>query len=539
MNANPPDSSAHSHPLDVIRVDSRSFAVPFPSSDVIRGSEILGAAMSNSHCQPDLLTSALAERLSEQQEEELSAHLSECIACRDELERLAGQRQHWERVQTALRRTPNPDNVAAAVSADGSHRHEWACDFAVNFLKPSQREDALGRLDDIDILDVIGVGGMGIVLKGFQPELNRPVAVKVLAPHLATSGAARQRFAREAQAAAAIMHPNVMPILAVNSTGSLPYLVMPFVACESLQQRLDRDGGLPIVDVLQIGLQVSRGLAAAHAQGLIHRDVKPANILLEKGVNRALLTDFGLARAADDASLTRSGVIAGTPQFMSPEQARGESIDPRSDLFSLGSVLYAMCAGRAPFRAETSYGILRRVTDDPPRSLRDVRPEVPPWLERLTARLHAKRAADRYESAESLAELLEQCVAHLEQPTAATLPAELRTGIIHARRGRRWLVAGAATLLAGATALGVLWMLPAGRLPPEARRGSEGTHAERGSATEQQGVAGTGPSLAREAPEHAATESEFARWNDGLDDQLRAAEAEAETLREQMKRPWQ
>lgn len=495
--------------------------------------------MSNPYCQPDLLTSALAERLSEQQEEELSAHLSECIACRDELERLAGQRQHWEQVQTALRRTPNSDSKSPTDGTVGSHRHEWACDFAVNFLKPSQREDALGRLDDIDILDVIGVGGMGIVLKGFQPELNRPVAVKVLAPHLATSGAARQRFAREAQAAAAIMHPNVMPILAVNSTGSLPYLVMPFVACESLQQRLDRDGGLPIVDVLQIGLQVARGLAAAHAQGLIHRDVKPANILLEKGVNRALLTDFGLARAADDASLTRSGVIAGTPQFMSPEQARGESIDPRSDLFSLGSVLYAMCAGRAPFRAETSYGILRRVTDDDPRSLQDVRPESPAWLTSLIARLHAKRAADRFESAESLAELLEQCLAHIEQPTAAPLPAELRTGIIHARRGRRWLVAGAATLLAGATALGVLWMLPAARNSPEARRVSEGTGADRGSATEHQVGAGTGPSAAREAPEHAATESEFARWNDGLDDQLRAAEAEAETLREQMERPWQ
>ncbi|MFO1096315.1 MAG: serine/threonine-protein kinase [Planctomycetaceae bacterium] len=425
-------------------------------------------------CQPDLLAGALAERLSEQQEEQLAQHLSECAACRDELERMAGDLDEWQLVQTALRNTPAPESVIPGEESHGHIRHEWAVDFAVNFLKPSQREDALGRLDDIDILSVIGAGGMGIVLKGFQPELNRPVAVKVLAPHLATSGAARQRFGREAQAAAAIMHPNVMPILAVYSSGRLPYLVMPYVACESLQQRLDRDGQLPVLDALRIGLQVARGLAAAHAQGLIHRDVKPANILLEKGVNRALLTDFGLARAADDASLTRSGVIAGTPQFMSPEQARGESIDLRSDLFSLGSVLYTMCAGRAPFRAETSYGILRRVTDDIPRPLRDIRPEVPDWLDLLVATLHAKRADDRYAGAEAVAALLEQCLAHLEQPTLAPLPAELRQQPPRARRRRGALIAGAATLLTIAASLGVLWHASPRSPPPGREAGRDG-----------------------------------------------------------------
>ena len=479
--------------------------------------------MSHSHCQPDLLTSALAERLSEQQEEELSQHLSVCADCRNELERLAGQQRDWQQVQTALRHTPSPETINPDEDV-GSHRHEWACDFAVNFLKPTTAKGGLGRLDDIDILDVIGVGGMGIVLKGFQPELNRPVAVKVLAPHLATSGAARQRFAREAQAATAIMHPNVMPILAVNSSGNLPYLVMPFVACESLQQRLERDGGLPIVDNLQIGLQVARGLAAAHAQGLIHRDVKPANILLEKGVNRALLTDFGLARAADDASLTRSGVIAGTPQFMSPEQARGESIDPRSDLFSHGSVLYTMCAGRAPFRAETSYGILRRVTDDAPRPLRDIRPEVPPWLESLIARLHAKHAADRFDSAESLVELLEQCLAHLEQPTLAPLPAALGQPHIHARRGRRWLIAGAATLLATATALAAFWNQRTDQQPPAARIVTKGPN--------ENVAAGPVP------PATPEQESEFATWDDGLDAEIQAAASEAENLRVQIEQPW-
>ncbi len=266
---------------------------------------------------------------------------------------------------------------------------------------------------------------MGVVLKGFEEELNRPVVVKMLAPHLASSGAARKRFAREAQAAAVIVHPNVMPILTVNSAGRLPYLVMPYMACESLQQRIDREGPLEILDALRISHQVACGLAAAHSQGLVHRDVKPANILLERGVDRVMLTDFGLARAADDASLTRTGVIAGTPQFMSPEQARGEAVDARSDLFCLGSVMYVLCAGRPPFRAETSYGVLRRVTDEEPRLLRELNPAIPDWLESIISRLHSKSPADRFQSAEVAAEVLEQCLAHVQQPAVVPLPAGL------------------------------------------------------------------------------------------------------------------
>jgi serine/threonine-protein kinase len=249
-----------------------------------------------------------------------------------------------------------------------------------------------------------------------------------------------------------------MPILSVCSSGGLPYLVMPFVACESLQQRLDRDGALDVVDVLRIGMQTARGLAAAHAQGLVHRDVKPANILLEKGVDRVLLTDFGLARAADDATLTRSGVIAGTPQFMSPEQAKGEPVDARSDLFSLGSVLYAACAGRPPFRAESTYGILRRITDSPARSLREIDPRVPDWLEGIVVRLHAKEPGQRFPSADEVADLLERCVAHVQQP-ATPLPGGLRPPqrrFFTTRRSIRRVAATAAVLVAAAVAAVVL-----------------------------------------------------------------------------------
>ena len=171
-----------------------------------------------------------------------------------------------------------------------------------------------------------------------------------------------------------------------------------------------------------MAMQIASGLAAAHAQGLVHRDIKPANILLEDGVERLKITDFGLARAADDASLTRTGVIAGTPQFMSPEQARGELVDHRSDLFSLGSVMYAMCTGRPPFRAETSYGMLQRICEGQPREIRDVNPEIPEWLAAFVSRLHAKDPAERFQTAGEVAQLLEQCLANLRQPEAAPFP---------------------------------------------------------------------------------------------------------------------
>src|SRR5206468_237440 len=141
------------------------------------------------------------------------------------------------------------------------------------------------------------------------------------------------------------------------------------------------------------------GLAAAHAQGLVHRDVKPANILLENGIERVRLTDFGLARAADDASLTQSGVVAGTPEYMAPEQAAGGTVDHRADLFSLGSVLYAMCAGRPPFRAGGTLAVLKRVCEEAPRPLPEVNPEVPDWLVGIIARLQAKDPADRFQTA--------------------------------------------------------------------------------------------------------------------------------------------
>ncbi len=181
-------------------------------------------------------------------------------------------------------------------------------------------------------------------------RLERIVALKVLAAPFAASGAARQRFAREARAAAAVRDEHVIDIHAVRDDAPVPYLVMEFVAGCTLEGLLRHGGPLEVKQILRIGVQVASGLAAAHQHGLIHRDVKPANILLENGVQRVKLTDFGLARAADDVTMTQSGIIAGTPLYMAPEQAAGEPIDARADLFSLGSVLYELCTGRPAFR---------------------------------------------------------------------------------------------------------------------------------------------------------------------------------------------
>lgn len=227
---------------------------------------------------------------------------------------------------------------------------------------------------------MIGCGGMGIVLKAYDAALNRYSAIKVLATHYASSTAARQRFARESRATAAVIHDNVIAIHGVSEYNGLPYLVMPYVKGESLQKRINRTGRMTVEEILRISIQTARGLAAAHNQGLVHRDIKPGNILLPLDIERVMITDFGLARAADDASLTRSGLIAGTPQYMSPEQARGDGLDSRSDLFSLGSVMYAICTGEPPFQAETPYGVLRKITDSVARPVREINPDVPHWL---------------------------------------------------------------------------------------------------------------------------------------------------------------
>jgi serine/threonine-protein kinase len=338
-----------------------------------------------------------------------------------QLEHLAGGKEWWTTTETALRDVAqqseaDPPKPSYKPATDHVAENSWLNKISVNgFLGPYRLET------------VIGHGGTGVVAMAFDTQLQRRVAIKVLFPHLASNGAAKQRFAREAQAAATVVHPSVVPIHAVDAQHDPPYLIMAYVPGGSLQQRLDSQGGLDVVEILRIALQVCEGLAAAHSQGLVHRDVKPANILLEAGTDRVLLSDFGLARALDDATLTASGYVAGTPPYMSPEQARGDNVDQRSDLFSVGSLMYAMATGRAPFQGNSPLTVLQRVCNQPTPSVRTGNEALPAWLDRLVALCHAKQPKDRIADAQQLAEILRQCLAHVQRPSVFPLPSCLRT----------------------------------------------------------------------------------------------------------------
>ena len=275
-----------------------------------------------------------------------------------------------------------------------------------------------GVLGHYRLQSVIGRGGMGLVVRAHDTRLDRDVAIKVLATTVPDDTATHERFLREARAAAAVRHTNVVTIYAVEIISDIPFLVMELVDGVTLDKYLQQTGKLSPGEIVSLAAQIAEGLASAHRQGLIHRDVKPANVLLERdtkdlsGVQplsswHVRIADFGLARIAADRKLTNSGLIAGTPQYMSPEQANGKEIDARSDLFSLGSVMYAMCAGEDAFRGDSALGVLRQVADHPARALRDISPQTPDWLVETVEKLMAKSPEDRFQSAGELARLLD------------------------------------------------------------------------------------------------------------------------------------
>jgi serine/threonine-protein kinase len=393
----------------------------------------------------------LQERLPALEQSEVVGHLDHCQSCQETLEGLAAEKPWWDELRRLPLTEAWPNAFAAeadSIQSDpqaperGNSHPGYEVGLPFDFLDPADDPAHLGCLGPFGITAVLGRGGMGIVFKGMDVALNRPVAIKVLSPHFASSGAARKRFAREAQAAAAVVHEHVVAIHRVDTWKGLPYLVMSLVDGRSLQERLDAEGSLGLREILRIGMQTAAALAAAHAQGLVHRDVKPANILLENGVERVKITDFGLARAVDDASLTQSGVIAGTPHYMAPEQAQGESVDHRADLFSLGSVLYALCTGHPPFRANSAMAVLRRVCDEQPRPVRSLNPDVPLWLAAVIDKLLAKDPTDRYQTAAEVADLLEGCLAHMQQPDIHPLPRQIdeQSSTRRSLRHPQWLI---------------------------------------------------------------------------------------------------
>lgn len=360
---------------------------------------------------------------SQAEDDNITDHLGRCETCQQRIQHIVTKGEGWQDWQKKMEEFP--DDVGLNTTDSGQFS-EIGSEFSTTRLKkllaPTENPRALGKLGRFEIEAIIGQGGTGIVFRAFDQSLNRNVAVKLLTPGFSHVAAVRNRFEREGRAIAAVRDPQVIEVYGVDEYDGLPYIVMQYVPDGSLQKRLDQEGQLPPKEICRIALQIAKGLVAAHRQGIVHRDIKPANILLEDGTGRAIVTDFGLARVADEATVTCSGTIAGTPQYMSPEQACGKPLDFRSDLFSLGSVMYTMATGSTPFDGETLMGVVHKVCNDDPLPVRQLNPDIPRWLEAFIVRLLAKNAADRFQSAKIVVEILEGELAYLQTPSALPRP---------------------------------------------------------------------------------------------------------------------
>ena len=281
---------------------------------------------------------------------------------------------------------------------------------------PARLAQALGEAYTLE--GEVGRGGMGVVYRARDERLQRRVAIKVLPPELAFQSDIRARFTREAQTAAKLSHPHIVPIHTVGEGQGLVYFVMGYVDGESVAARIKRRGQLPVEEVRRIMKETADALSAAHALGVVHRDIKPDNILLEGTRGRVMVTDFGIAKAlsqSSGATLTGAGVAIGTPSFMSPEQAAGEKeIDGRTDLYSLGIVAFQMLTGELPFYAPTVAGILMKQITEPAPDLRTRRPDAPEDLALAVSRCLEKDPQNRWPTADSLRRALETA------PSAAT-----------------------------------------------------------------------------------------------------------------------
>ncbi len=440
---------------------------------------------------PDRLEAAINGHLTEVEQSDIIKHLDGCNLCQSVIEKIAvgsshiisvgeitaqkppGDSAYWSalsRVEEEMKnnittvvphleeRTRQSDGVNKNGIGNGSTskiRKPASPLDGLPYLEPSTEQGVLGYLDHFKIISVVGRGGMGVVLEAIDTRLSRTVAIKVLDPQLSNNEVAQGRFCREARAAAAVGHENVVTIHHVeyDEERGISYIVMHFVRGRSLQEWLDMEEKLSIIDVVRIAGSVAAGLAAAHANHLIHRDVKPANILIDKQTGRVMLTDFGLARGHEDVKLTQTGFVAGTPLYMSPEQARGEVIvDPRSDLFSLGGVLYTMLTGRPPFPGNSAFGVLRGVTDNPHRPVQEIRTDTPDWLANLLDRLLAKSPVERPSSAQEVSKFLQDQYVRL-----AVIPASSPKNInLGTPRRRTWFTRHATQILAAAGAVGLI-----------------------------------------------------------------------------------
>ncbi|MFO0871319.1 MAG: serine/threonine-protein kinase [Pirellulales bacterium] len=442
------------------------------------------------------LVAHLEERNDGPQRERIASHLSTCAECRHAAD--------W--LRTHLLKDTSGDPQPFLTTCDFGREEEpddltqsqdTNRDLAQRLLSPSESRESLGRLNDYEVLAVLGRGGYGIVFEAMDKVLNRRVAIKVLNPDLATQAISRRRFIREARAGAAINHPNVVTIFGVEEAGDTPFLVMELLLGKSLRERLRRPPKLDVMDILRISVQIAQGLAAAHAQGIVHRDVKPGNVLLVDEVPRVKITDFGLARVTvENVDFTSRGMAVGTPGYMSPEQVRGEELDSRSDLFALGCVIYAMFTGHSPFHGRNVLEIARRIDGQEPKRLRELDPAIPEFIDEIVHRLLRKNPEERFQSAGEVADVLNRHLALLNQTPTDRLPLALSRELMDRRSTARRpqplrAVAVGGALLALLIAISFLvqrasWFTSVGSPPVgTASSPSTGATADPGSASTQ------------------------------------------------------
>ncbi|MCA9199334.1 MAG: serine/threonine protein kinase [Planctomycetales bacterium] len=349
------------------------------------------------HCpEQQTLRNFVHGEISDSQILQIVSHLEECDACGDTVRAFNGSdtllslvkagktsskpntsEQDQSAVLNLMQKLHEVDLLEHPSSpTDRLAEYKDRIDEVLRKVLPPEAENELGRLAHYRLLRLLGVGAMGVVFLAQDDRLQRDVALKILRPSLGES--ARQRFLLEARSAAAIDHDHIVTIYEVGQVDSLAYISMQFLEGETLEARLQRDNTIPTNEAIEIGCQIAEGLAAAHAKSLIHRDIKPANIWLEAHRQRAKILDFGLARAINDnPDLTETGMIAGTPAFMSPEQASGQTVDDRSDLFSLGAVLYRMATGKLPFHAANTLAMLKAIQNQQPTDPTQINPSIP------------------------------------------------------------------------------------------------------------------------------------------------------------------
>jgi serine/threonine protein kinase len=283
-----------------------------------------------------------------------------------------------------------------------------------------------------ELEELCGSGGMSSVYRAHDRLLERTVALKILHEHFMRDDAYVERFRREARAVAQLTHPNIVTVIDRGEQDGRQFIVFEYVDGMNLKELVERDGPLSPREAIELALQIARGLAFAHEHGLVHRDVKPQNVLLD-GDGRAKVTDFGIAHAVDREGMTITGTIMGTSNYISPEQARGEPVDEQSDIYSLGCVLYELLTGEVPFDGDNFVAVAMRHVNDPVPSVGDVRPDVPPHLEWTVRRAMAKDPEDRFQSMSEFAAELEACYAELDGADGATVVVTPRAP----RRARR------------------------------------------------------------------------------------------------------